>query len=63
MHAGWRYLSGQFEVPFRVNIITRLKRNQYVALDSMERICYTLNCGMDDVLEFIPEEKERQNNG
>lgn len=48
---------------FSANIITRLKRDQYVALDSIERICYALNCGVDDILEFIPDEKENGNNG
>ena len=48
---------------FSANIITRLKRNNYVALDSIERICYALNCGVDDILEFIPDEKEDRHNG
>ena len=43
---------------FSANIITRVKRDHYVALDSIEKICYALDCGVDDVLEFIPEEKE-----
>ncbi|WP_279010588.1 helix-turn-helix domain-containing protein [Synergistes jonesii] len=42
---------------FSANIITRLKRDHYVALDSIEKICYALDCGVDDILEFIPEEK------
>ena len=37
------------------NIITRLKRNNYLALDTIERICKTLHCGVDDILEFINE--------
>ena len=45
---------------FSANIITRLKRNQYVSLDSIERICYALHCKADDILEFIPEEKENR---
>ena len=48
---------------FSANIITRLKRDNYVALDSIERICYALDCGVDDILEFIPDEKENGNNG
>ena len=40
---------------FSANIITRLKRDNYVALDSIEKICYAL-----DILEFIPDEKERK---
>ena len=43
---------------FSANIITRLKRDHYVALDSIEKNCYALDCGVDDILEFIPEEKE-----
>lgn len=42
---------------FSANIITRLKRNHYVALDSIEKICFVLDCGVDDILEFIPEDK------
>ena len=48
---------------FSANIITRLKRNNYVALDSIERICCALDCGVDDILEFIPDEKEDRHNG
>ena len=48
---------------FSANIITRLKRDIYVALDTIERICLALECGVDDILEFIPDEKENENNG
>ena len=34
------------------NIITRLKRNEYISLESLEKICKTLNCSVDDILEF-----------
>jgi putative transcriptional regulator len=37
------------------NIITKLKNGQYIALDKVESICLALNCGADDILEFIPE--------
>ena len=45
---------------FNANIITRLKRNNYVALDSIERICYALDCSVDDILEFIADDKEKK---
>jgi DNA-binding Xre family transcriptional regulator len=45
---------------FSANIITRLKRDNYLALDSIEKICAVLNCGVDDILEFIPDEKEQE---
>ena len=48
---------------FSANIITRIKRDNYISLDSIEKICKTLNCGVDDILEFIPDKKENGNNG
>lgn len=42
------------------NIITRLKRDEYVSIESIEKICMALNCGVDDILEFVPQEKEGQ---
>ena len=43
---------------FSANIITRIKRDNYISLDSIEKIRKTLNCGVDDILEFIPDKKE-----
>lgn len=39
---------------FSANIITRLKRNHYISLDSIEKICTVMNCGVDDILDFLP---------
>ncbi len=43
---------------FSANIITRLKRDNYLSLDTIEKICFALGCKVDDILEFIPEQKE-----
>ena len=37
------------------NIITRMKKDEYISLESIERICTALGCGVDDILEFIVE--------
>ena len=37
------------------NIITRMKKDEYISLESIERICTALGCGVDDILEFIAE--------
>ena len=39
------------------NIITRMKKDEYISLESIERICTALGCGVDDILEFIAEEE------
>ena len=46
----------QRKAGFSGNILTRLKRNRYVSLESIESICRVLECGVDDILEFVPEE-------
>lgn len=44
---------------FSANIITRLKRNNYLSLNTIEKICKTLDCGVDDILEFNDEEQPK----
>jgi putative transcriptional regulator len=46
----------QKQAGFSANIITRLKRNEYIKLQSIESICKVLNCGVDDILDFVPDE-------
>lgn len=45
---------------FSANIITRLKRNNYISLNSIEKICKVLNCGVDDILEFLSDNTEEE---
>lgn len=40
---------------FSANIITRLKKDEYISLESIEKICKALDCGVDDILEFTAE--------
>jgi len=37
---------------FSANIITRLKNNEYVSLESIEKLCCAMECGVDDILTF-----------
>ena len=46
---------------FSANILTRLRRDQYISLDSIEKICVTLNCGVDDILEFKNIQNKERN--
>lgn len=45
----------QKQAGFSANIITRLKRNEYVKLQTIESICEVFNCKVDDILEFTPD--------
>ena len=43
----------QKQAGFSGNIITRIKRNEYIRLQSIESICNVLDCKVDDILEFF----------
>ena len=34
------------------NIMTRIRRNEYVSFESIEKICNALDCKVDDIVEF-----------
>ena len=40
---------------FSSSVITRLKRDGYI---SLETICHIMECGVDDILEFVLDEDE-----
>lgn len=40
------------------NIISKLKHNRYISLDSIEKICGVMGCSVDQMLEFVPEQDE-----
>ena len=46
----------QKEAGYSANISTRMRRDEYVSLDSIEKICRVLDCKVDDIVEFIPDE-------
>ncbi len=35
------------------NVRARLGKDEYVSLESIEKICAALGCGVDDILEFL----------
>ena len=40
------------------NILTRMRRNEYVSLESIEKICRALDCDINDILEFVADNKK-----
>lgn len=50
-NAQLRHMAG-----FSANIMTRIKHDKYVSLESLEHICRVMECKLDDILEFYPDE-------
>mgnify|MGYP003368208565 FL=1 len=40
------------------NVMARMGKNQTVSMESIEKICIVLNCGISDVLEIKSDEPE-----
>lgn len=53
----------QKQAGFSANIITRLERNDYIFLESIENICKVKNCKVDDILEFAPGQNSAERCG
>lgn len=39
------------------NIVAKMGRNEYVAMESLEKVCTALKCDISDIVEFVTEEK------
>ena len=48
----------QQQAGYSANITTRLKQNAYISLESVEKICRALDCTLDDIVEFMPDDAE-----
>lgn len=48
----------QHKAGFPSNIVPQMKQNGYISLDTIESICRAQNCGVDDILEFVPDNTE-----
>lgn len=44
------------------NTMTRLRRDEEVTLAVLNKICTTLNVGIGDIMEFLPETEQSEDN-
>lgn len=42
------------------NILAKLGKNEYVSMESLEKICNALNCQIEDIMEFVGNEMKRE---
>lgn len=47
------------EVGISANTLAKLSRNETVSMDIIVRICRTLGCSVDDIMDILPETRER----
>ena len=42
------------------NAVAKMSKNEYVSLDTIVKICYALDCGIEDVIEVVIERQVNQ---
>lgn len=47
------------DVGISSNTLAKLSRNEFVSMEILVRICRKLNCTVDDIMEVLPETRER----
>ena len=40
------------------NVLARMGKNEFVSMESISKICFALNCGIDNVMEFTNDEHD-----
>jgi len=53
---GMKKIELQRKAEISGNILARMGRNEYISMESVEKICHILHCGTDDILDFINED-------
>ena len=44
------------------DITIRIRKNAYISLESVEKICKALDCNIDDIVEFSLDDTEEKKN-
>ncbi len=39
------------------NVLAKLGKNEYVSMETMEKLCTSLNCNIEDIMEFNPKKE------
>lgn len=40
------------------NVLAKMGRNEFVSMDSLEKICYALDCNIGDIIDIILDKNQ-----
>lgn len=43
------------EAGISFNVLAKLGKNEYVSMESLQKICQTLSCNIGDIMDFVDE--------
>ena len=42
------------------NTLARMSKNEPISMDALGKLCTTLNCRIEDIVEFVPDAMEQE---
>lgn len=39
------------------NVLAKMSKNEYISMESIEKICLTLDCDIGDIVQIIPQKE------
>ena len=42
------------------NALAKLGKNEHVSTATLEKVCNVLHCDIEDIVEFVPDEREEE---
>lgn len=45
------------EADISSNVLAKLGKNEYVSMETMEKLCTSLDCNIEDIMEFNPKKE------
>lgn len=55
----WNKSQLRNEAHISTNAVAKLGRNEPVSLETLEKICNALDCKIEDVVDFVPDNEEK----
>lgn len=52
---GWKKMEFAEKAGISANTMAKLSRNEYVSMEVLVKMCRTLECTLDDIIEILPK--------
>lgn len=57
LHKGMTKTQLREAVGFSTATLARMSKNEHISMETIENICTYLDCRVEDIIEFIPDNK------
>lgn len=55
---GWKKMEFAEKAGISANTMAKLSRNEYVSMEVLVKMCRTLECTLNEIIEILPEKEQ-----